>query len=246
MFYWGVDNARVRNIRWRVRQIVGRGYVGGYWLVGNERQGRDGRLDAWSAVVVYAPIAEIIKEYDPMAKVIGLGLVRPNLEFLREWNRAWGWMRDDEPSDLFAGYHVHLYTNFSPHWREELEAWLDATPGMECWVTEYGHLDDLGVELMTEMTNWLAANPRVDRYAVFYAGLPNGEWPDCSLYTWDGDRPVMTELGRAYARLPETLTPTVTIAPTATPQPTATLTPTPTQEPRTPRVYRIFIPFYEP
>jgi len=228
MFYHGLTGA-LWQIQ-RVQIITGRGYVGGYWLIGNEPHHNG--ISTVDAVTQYAGMVGVIKEGDPSGKPIIGGWITPSLGRLAAFRQEWHAQRGCWPEEEIAGYHVHLYTNFSPDWRSELEAWLDATPGMECWVTEYGQLDHLDADTLTEMTLWLDANERVDRYAVFYAGLPNGEWPRTSLYVWDGDTPVMTDLGRTYAAL--------ATVPTVTP----TVAPQPTPEPQAP-VYRLYVPFYE-
>ena len=243
-----------KNRRWLVKQIIKRrDYTGGYWLIGNEPDNchEDG-LDPGEAVDRYGRTADIIHEVDPSAKLVVLGLMRPSVDWLHRWNETWSESRNDTPRDQFAGYHIHLYTNISPDWEARLAAWLGATKGFECWVTEYGSLPTLDCETMRQMTNYLSSVGGVTRYAVFYTGLPNGEWLGTSLYTWQDGTPVLTELGRCYADLPDTtptapatqtqapsltwtLTSTQTLTPTLTQTPTWTPTQTPTLRPiRTP------------
>lgn len=217
-----------------------RGYVGGYWLIGNEpdNESQDD-LTPQAAAEVYGTYIRLIRDVDPTAKIIVGGLQYPEATwataFRTAWLARWGTVLESE----IHGWQVHAYA--LPNSGESVDQAIarietkllqfrGAISG-ELWVTEFGNYasTQAGLHVLQIMTEWLEQN--VDRYAWFYAGEPAGQWAGASLiYPWG----TVTTLGQWYARVPIFLaqpTPTVTRTPTVTPTRTPTRTPTVTLTP---------------
>jgi len=263
--YWNADIEYVPLIRSlhsnfnqaTVEKIVNdKDYRGKYWLVGNEPEGsRQDNLTPVQAAEKYGEIAYLIKEIDPTAKIIMLGLENPKNwwknQFLNAWRQRWPQSSGcAPPEEVITGWHVHLYA--LPHQNESWEDarirvkthltnWINDNPDdKELWVTEYGNLYRNDPAAMTDLTNFLEENPRVNRYAYFYFGEPPGgavDWELTSLYDTSPQWPHATNLADLYASLPEnpqssciippSPTPTLATAPTLPPEITPTPTPTP-------------------
>jgi len=251
--YWSTDAEYVPMIRSlhnynrsQIEKIVNqRNHRGKYWLIGNEPDGsRQDNLTPVQAAEKYGEIAYLIKEIDPTAKLIMLGLTWPNTvwknNFLSAWRQRWPISEGyTSPEETITGWHVHVYHDLTA-----LDAWADNAPDKELWVTEFGHLpqreegetwttpeqDAETKRRMKEWTNAFEENPRVNRYAYFYFGHPtNWDWAYISLFPPHySPNNTTADLANLYASLPNDPRFSCIISPTPTPTPpTATNTPTP-------------------
>lgn len=237
-----------------VEKIVNdKNHQGKYWLIGNEPERSDqDNLTPTQAAEEYGKIAYLIKEVDSAAKIIMLGLENPKNwwknQFLNAWRQRWPQSSGcAPPEEVITGWHVHLYA--LPHQNESWEDarmrvktyltnWINDNPDdKELWVTEYGCTYRKDLETMSDFTNFLEENPRVNRYAYFYFGEPPGwavDWEFTSLYDTNPQWPHATDLANLYASLPNNPQSSCAISPTSTPTPTPTATPIPTVMPTLP------------
>jgi len=206
--------------RSQIETIVNqRNYAGKYWLIGNEPDNTSqDNLTPAQAAQKYGEIAYLIKEIDPTAKLIMLGLQYPEswwkTQFLNAWQQRW--LTSDgyaSAEQTITGWHVHIYAHpwSGETWEETRERvktklghWIgNSSSDKELWVTEYGCFYRKDPTAMIDLTNFLEGNPRVNRYAYFYFGEPNpGNFKSTSLYTND-PWPSETTLASRYASLPE-------------------------------------------
>lgn len=226
--YWNTKAEYVpliRNLhnynRSQIEKIVNqRNHTGKYWLIGNEpdQPGQD-NLTPTQATEKYGQIAYLIKEIDPTARLIMLGLTWPNIvwknNFLTAWRQRWPTSAGHTPPEqTITGWHVHIYHDLTA-----LDAWANNAPNKELWVTEYGHLPQIEEgetwttpeqnaetrRRMTQWTNALEENPKVNRYAYFYFGHPtNWNWAYISLFPphYSPDS-ITSSLADLYTSLPE-------------------------------------------
>jgi len=258
--YWNTDAEYVPMIRSihnynrsQIETIVNqRNHRGKYWLIGNEPDGHNqDNLTPTQAAEKYGEIAHLIKEIDPTAKLIMLGLTWPNITWKNNFLSAWRQKWPTPQEQIITGWHVHIY-----HDPATLNTWTDNTPNQELWVTEYGYLpqreagenwttSEQDIETRRRMTQWtniLEENPKVDRYAYFYFGHPtNWDWAYISLFPPHySPNSVTANLANLYTSLPTNpqssciALPSPTRTPTTTPPPpTNTPTKTPTPPPTT-------------
>ena len=249
--YWNTDAEYVPMIRSvhnynrdRIQRIVNqRNYQGKYWLVGNEPDVyNQDDLTYDQAAEKYGEITYLIKQVDPTAKIIMLGLGTPNdwwkKQFVRAWRRRWPTSSYDSLEEVIDGWHVHLYghpqgnetwTQARTRLKGYVNGWINANPDKELWITEFGNLRIRDPEAMTDLTNFFEQNPKINRYAYFYFGDQIDDWQRTSLYDSNPQWPSLTSLGSLYASLPQNPQSSCAVPPA----PTTTNTPTtgPNREP---------------
>jgi len=175
-----------------------RGYVGEYWLIGNEpnnsRPAGD-QLTFAEAAEEYGRFLYYIRNVDPTAKIIMLGLVEPSTWWVRNFSNAWLTRWGEMPP--VDGWHVHLYAvpksgetigQARDRLLNNLKGFGRDQPG-ELWVTEYGELQTKNRQIISETMvrfgNAMELMEEVDRHAFFWLGsVDNRDWDYTSLYEW--------------------------------------------------------------
>lgn len=219
-----------------------------YHLIGNEPEipGQDlcpGTTDAvQDAVNCYGIIAKTIKEKDPTAKLIMLGLGSDNTifarSFIQKWKTTWQNTSIANLTTLINGWHFHDYgpytrcptddaraRNLLTAINQEIQTQFGTIiPNQEIWVTEMGSLTPPDpsnqaerqkfLKLMDCLVNVYENSSIVNRYAWFFTGDKNHEWQLTSLFNYISDNNIqMTDLGLRYSNLPLPPSPTPTPLP---------------------------------
>jgi len=202
-----------------------RGYVGGYWLIGNEPDnGSQDNLTYAQAVEVYGKALYYVRSIDPTAKFIMLGLVEPKSPWERQFSAAWVARWGEQPP--VAGWALHMYP--FPKGAETvgqardrllgwLRGWITDHPGKECWITEFGGPWPADTQTiagtMVRFGNAFEEMEGVTRYSYFWLGSSKPEhdqWDFLSLYVWEGGVPYQTDLQFSYSMLVPTVEPVAT------------------------------------
>lgn len=190
-----------------------RGYVGGYWLIGNEPDnGLQDNLSPVEAADVYGRALYYVRGQDPTAKFIMGGFVEPKTPWRKQFTAAWVAQWGEEPP--VTGWHLHMYPwprggqtmgEARDRLLNNLAGWIRDHPGKECWVTEFGELGtknpQIIAETMIRFGNAFEDMDGVDRYAFFWLGsyMERG-WDYTSLFVepW----PTGTDLLWSYQQVP--------------------------------------------
>jgi hypothetical protein len=175
---------------------------GGYYLIGNEPDNslEDGKnsksLDEMvsNSVIRYGNIINSIKEHDPKAKFIILGLTSLNKEFTQLFITKWKdhWKSDPNLAilpDLIKGWHVHTYSNYyeCPANDAPIKTYLDSINqkmiqvfgktinDQELWVSEMGSLSNIPNPNSSdpqEKANWNKFKKRMECLVKTYENSP--------------------------------------------------------------------------